>query len=302
LNRAKRIWSAALLAVLVISSVTAAGCDAGGMTVPGVPTSASSPSQYAQVLSNSLLVMKNALTYKFNIDTSVSMDVKGGVSAGKLNVGSKLNGVIKNNTNEAQLNMEVSLTSNQEETQSGTQNATLQMYMVADTIYLGMDIPSIGHQWFKAPFSEELANIYSLNEVQQQIAPLAANITNLKLVKSEVFDGSDCYVLSMTPNMAEIMPWLSQDLPGDINTDQLAKIFKQLSYTVWIAKDSGQLINLQGTMQLQISANQFSKDQSLDLNSLTMNITLAMKLYDYNVPVTITLPPDAKNASALPNS
>jgi hypothetical protein len=293
-------WRVIIIAILIISSFTVAGCAAGDLPAPGGLTPGSSSSGYQQVLGNSLLVLKNSVTYKFNIDISMVMDIKGGSTAGKLNLGSTFNGTIKQNTGEARIDMNMSLKSNQEDISSDAQNVTLQMFLLTDTLYLGMDIPAAGRQWFKTAYSEDIARTYNLNEVEQQLAPLADNVTNLKLVKSEVFDGSDCYVLSMTPNMAEIIPWLSQDLPADVSADQISKVFKQLSYTAWIARDSGQLKNLQGTMQLQISAGQFESSENLGFNSLTMNITLAMKLYDYNVPVTITLPPEAKKAAELP--
>ena len=286
--KARKNWRALMLAVLVISSVVIAGCTG------------SAHSQYQQVLNDSLLAMKNSVTYKFALNIAIAMDVKGGSTAGKLNIGSTMNGTVKQNTNEMQMDMNMSLNSNQADIAPSAQNVSLQMYVMGDTLYLGMDVPTSGRQWFKAAYSEDIASLYDLNEVTQQLAPLAANVTNLKYVKSETFDGSECYVLTMTPNKAQIIPWLSQDLPANVKADQATKIFKQLSYTVWIAKDSGQLKNLAGTMQLQINAGQFSGSDSVDLSSLTMNLTLTMKLYDYNIPASITLPPGTNSAQELP--
>ncbi len=296
--KARRNWRALMLVVLVISSVVIAGCTAGEL--PGGLTDGSAPSQYQQVLNNSLLALKNSVDFKFVLNIAIAMDVKGGSAAGILNVGSTMNGTIKQNTNEMQMDMNMSLNSDQQGIAPSTQNVSLHMYVIADTLYMGMDGPASGGQWFKTAYSEDIASLYNLDEVTQQLAPLAANVTNLKYVKSENFDGSECYVLTMTPNMAEIIPWLSQDLPANVKADQIAKIFKQLSYTVWIAKDSSQLKNLEGTMQLQINANQFSGSDSVDLSSVTMNLTLTMKLYDYNVPASITLPPGANSALELP--
>jgi len=298
--KARKNWRALLLAVLVISSFTIAGCTVGELPGTGGSTPGSTPSEYQQVLNNSLLALKNSVTYKFAINITMAMDVKGGSTAGKLDVSSTMNGTSKQNTNEAQIDLNMSLKSNQQDIAPGTQNVNLQMYLIANTLYLGMDLPTSGHQWFKADYSEDIAKAYNINEVDEQLAPLTANVTNLKYVKSETFDGSDCYVLTMTPNMAEIILWVSQDLPASVNADQIAKIFKQLSYTVWIAKDSSHLKNLEGTMQLQISAGQFSGSDNVDLSSMAMNITLGMKVYDYNIPVTITLPPGAKSAAELP--
>jgi hypothetical protein len=107
----------------------------------------------------------------------------------------------------------------------------------------------------------------------------------------------------MTPDMQKILSWVSADLPAQLKTDnleQISKMFKNLSYTLWIARDSGLIKNMDVSLLLEMSPDQFASAKTTDFQNLTMSVTMTMKMFDYNKPISIVLPPEAKNAMEIP--
>ena len=273
-------------------------------TVTTKTTAATAPGQpeLQQVLTNSVAAMKKVSTYRFVMNMGIKMDITGGSEAGKMNMTSTIGGDINQTTREMIMVMNMSLNMNTKTAAPVSQNLSLQMYVLADKLYLNMDMPPLGKQWLKMPFSEQLKEAYNLNAVEQQLAPLES-VKDLKFLRYETFDGSDCYVLTVTPDMQKILSWVGKDLPAELNTDnleQISKMFKNLSYTLWIARDSGLIKNMDVAMRLEMSPDQFASGKATDFQNLTMDVMMTMKMFDHNKPVSIVLPPEAKNALEIP--
>jgi hypothetical protein len=72
-------------------------------------------------------------------------------------------------------------------------------------------------------------------------------------------------------------------------------MFKSLSYTVWIAKDTKQLKKLKMFIDMEMTAEQAGALAS-DFDTMDMEITVDMSLKDYDKPVSIDLPDEAEDA------
>ena len=83
------------------------------------------------------------------------------------------------------------------------------------------------------------------------------------------------------------------------NLDTVAKMFDELTYTIWVTRDTGLLKKMDAKMVMKMNASDFG-DEDTDFEKMTMDMTLTMRIYDHNVPVTITLPPEAEDAMEMP--
>jgi len=286
------------------TSAPPAAAPAALATVTTKTTAATAPGQQElqQVLTNSVAAMKKVSTYRFVMNMGIKMDITGGSEAGKMNMTSTIGGDINQTTREMTMVMDMSLNMNTKTAAPVAQNVSLQMYLLSDMLYMNMALPPLGKVWVKMPLTEELKEAYNLNAVEQQLAPLES-VKDLNFLRYETLDGSDCYVLTVTPDMQKILSWVGKDLPAELNTDnleQISKMFKNLSYTLWIARDSGLIKNMDVAMRLEMSPDQFASGKATDFQSLAMDVTMTMKMFDYNKNISIVLPPEAKNALEIP--
>ncbi len=255
-----------------------------------------------QALAGSVAAMKKASAYRYVMNMNLKIDITGGTGAGKTEVKSIIGGDINQTTREMAVVTDMAINVNLKNSSPAAQNLSMQMYVLADKLYVNMELPPVGKQWLKIPLTEELRSAYNLNTVDQQLAPLES-IKDLTFLRYETLDGSDCYVMTVTPDMQKILAWVGKDLPAELKADdlnQMAKMFKSLSYTLWIARDSGLIRNLDVAMRLEMSPDQFKSGATADFQNLALDVALTMKIFDHNKPVSIVLPPEARNALEIP--
>jgi len=166
-----------------------------------------------------------------------------------------------------------------------------------------MNIPEMGEHWMKMSLSEELKEEFDLNMVDQQLMPLESPV-EIELTGYEIFDGSECYVLNIVPDMPSLIQWLGQHKMVNMEVDwesmeAIADAFKELSYVCWIAKDSKLMKRLKADMLMEITGEQTGFPDS-DFDKMTMDMSTDMAMFDYNEPVSIVLPDEAKNAMEMP--
>jgi hypothetical protein len=284
----------------------AATTPSATMSSPAVTKTSPAPGQQElqQVLTNALAAVKNIDTYRFVVNMTMKMAITGGNDAGNINIASIIGGDVKQAAHEMSMVMDTALDLNTKIAGAVSQNMTIQMYMLADTVYMNLEIQPFGKQWIKMAVSDELKKAYDLNAVEQQLAPLEL-YKDVKFLRYETFDGSECYVLSVAPDMQKILSWVGKDLPAGLNEtnlDAVSKMFKSVSYTLWIAKDTGYIRNLDASMRLELTPDQFNTGEIVDFSSLVSDITMNLKMFDYNKAITVTLPPEASQAMEFPGT
>ncbi len=163
----------------------------------------------------------------------------------------------------------------------------------------GSDIPGQGKQWVKMELTEEMWQQQS--QIDQQIE-LLKSATAVNFVGSETVDGTACYVVEITPSMEALGNLLSQQQTTGIDFSQLnlADLFKEMSVKEWIAKESYRVMKAEVDMLLEMRPADVGATEA-DFDKMTMDINMGMRLYDYNQPVSITLPPEALNAPEMPS-
>jgi len=100
--------------------------------------------------------------------------------------------------------------------------------------------------------------------------------------------------------METMMDWLATQQgpvggfsPDDISN--LADVFRDIYYVIWIDKDRGLMIKMDASMLMEFTPEEFGADTD-EFDNMTMDVTMSMKMYDYGKPVTIVIPEEAEDA------
>ncbi len=301
-----------LLFASIIALFSFAGCGGGAEettptgTIPAgtTPTASASTSfnqeQLEQILNDGLTNFENASSYKFDMDMNMTVEAKGGTEQGKMTVNSKISGVTNVVPQQTQMKTEMTMDLEGLGGQSDSQEMKYDMYIFPDWTYMRMEIPGMGEQWMKMETTEEAGGTFSTDAVNQQLEPLGSAV-KIEFLRYESFDGQDCYVLAITPDIKELMEWVGgqQGASGaDIDWDELATasdVIKKLNYTCYITRDDKMLKRIIIDMEMEFTAEQAGVSSSEFEKSL-MNIMMEMKFYDHNKSFSITLPDEAKGA------
>jgi hypothetical protein len=199
------------------------------------------------------------------------------------------------------MDMSMSMDSDEADFQS-IEDVNIEIYILADWVYMKMDIPGMGEQWVKMAMDEEIEQSYNLNMVDEQLA-LLDSVVEMQLVREEPLDGTDCYLLSIVPDAAALFNWVQkQDASLEMDPDQVQKVadsFKEVSYLVWIARDTSLLRQMTMSLTMEVDQDLLS-GQRIGSDTMTMSIDMTMKVHNYNEPVSVTLPDEAENAIEIP--
>ena len=275
-----------LAIILAVLSFSGCGEKAAGPEEAGATTSAVALSQpeLGKLISDAALALVQASAYKVDLDMNMAAKASSGNETSQGVYTITIKGEIDQSARKSHVTVFIS--SNIEKSGNlSSYNETIEMYILPEWVYTKTEIP----QWVKKPYTGEAAAMY-LSAIEQQLE-LLKSATDLKFLKHETLDGSDCYVVEFTPDPVSIASWLlnytilgiSQD-----TSDKFSKTFKNLTCTAWIDKKTKLLKNMD--IVLGITPENVSAD-----------INMTMKMYDYNQPVDITLPPETANAFQFPS-
>lgn len=202
-----------------------------------------SQQQLQQILTNATTDFQQINTYKFDMDMDVIADVTGGSQSGKMTITATVSGAFNVVTNESQMTMEMAMDAEGMGEADMSESLTYDIYALADWLYMKMSYGGTD-QWLKVVMSPELSEMLGLNTVEQQIEPLDSP-AEIEYLRTESVDGVECYVLSVTPNMAELAQYLSEQNTGagDMDWEDLVNsdVFKEFTYDCYIAKDTNYL-------------------------------------------------------------
>jgi hypothetical protein len=296
-----------LLALLLLTFVP--GCKDKETTEPATTTPAAGTSEFTQeqmqqIFADAIKATKNAQTYKFDINLTSDMEATGGAEAGNANMSMNATGVSDQTEKKMHTNVDINMSTNMNipGTEEGERNIAVDMYTVEDTMYVKTNIPFLGDKWLKVPANAKTSEVYNSDIVSEQLKMLESP-AEIKFLRYETVDGDDCYVFQVVPDIMKIVEWLGQQQMTGTGFDaekikNIADAFKNISFDVWIARDGGLMRKVDGNILMDLSADESGASGAFD--NMKMNMTAGMRLYDYNVPVTIELPEEALNAIEMP--
>ncbi len=179
--------------------------------------------------------------------------------------------------------------------QENASATTLEEYLQNDTIYMKMD-----GNWTQLKM--DMPEVWAEQDMAgQQIEIL--NHSEITLLGSEKIDGRDCYKIRVAPEMQSFSTIVSQQTGSLLGTMNLGELFNNSSMDLiyWIDKESFLLARMEQTATFDLTPESLRLEatgpQSQRINMVAKSI---MNYRDYNEPVEIMLPAEAKEATALP--
>jgi len=180
-----------------------------------------------------------------------------------------------------------------------TQTQDIELYVLKDYVYIGATIPDAGKQWIKAPATDEILGTFDVNMMQEEMK-IMDSPASVEFIEYATVRGIDCYVVKLIPNAEYLREYAQQQTTGQVEIDwskieDISKMYEELSYRIWIAKDSKYVhkIEIKATLAL---TDDFVTSGMNGLDKMTVDVNGSIEMYDYNTPVSIELPDEAENA------
>lgn len=272
----KRILLLSLALVLSATPVVFAGC-AEEMTQEEID----------QLVANAIATEYD--TVKFEVVTPMTLESVSGSTEGVMTLDSDSVGEVDAVNEAVHMTMNVTYAMVDE----GEEDIAVEIYIADGWMYDLTDIAGVGGEWLKAEVSGQTWQQQSPVEQQMELLRTAVSI---KALESQTVDGIPCYVLEIEPDMAAVGALLAQETSGigimDFGGMDLSDLCEELSVKQWLAQDSYRLMKAEMAMVLKIDTDDVTSEDS-DFDSMTVEMTMALTFYDYDQPVSITVPPEA---------
>jgi len=243
-------------------------------------------------------------TYQFDMEMNMDMAGKVGEEAGEVTMVLDSSGAL--DIENIQMRMDVTMMTMATMSMIGVGEdeieITMEMYLIDNMMYSGVDVTEMGPIWVKYPIAE--GYLEHMNQVKAQIE--LVEVAQVEVIGSEIVRDVDCYILQLTPDMGQLWQLVMQqsDVTGEgvlpeIDVENILEMFQSFSVKQWIAKDTHFLTKTEIAMLLELTpaAMGFPEEKGL----ITMDITMYLLAYDYNQPVSIELPPEAEEAVEVPS-
>jgi len=177
----------------------------------------------------------------------------------------------------------------------------MEIYLIGDMMYMSAEVPGMGLMWMKSEMPEGYWE--QMSQVQSsQVELLEA--AQVEVIGSERVRGVDCYVLQLTPDMAQLWQLAMQqaevtelEMPA-VSEEFVLEMFRSFSVKQWIAKDTYFLTKAEIDMAMELTPEAMGLPGEEGM--LAMDIAIAFLAYNYNQAVSIVLPPEAEEAVEVP--
>lgn len=273
-----------LLSLALVLSFTLVGC-----AIEGLPQE-----EIDQIIANVTTAQYD--TVSFDIEMPVTVKVVGGSDPGTMTMDVDGSGDMDVANEEMQMTMNMAM----EIPEMGEQEMAAEVYIIGGWMYTMTDLLGLGEQWTKTEVTDETW------QQQSQIEPLLEFLetaVEINYLGSKTVEGTECYLFEIVPDMEALAELMSQETSGmgmmGFGQLDLADLYKELSVKEWIAKDSYLIMKVEIKMVLEMSASDVGATAA-DFDTMTVDVTMVERFYDYNQPVSIDLPDEALDAEEIP--
>jgi outer membrane lipoprotein-sorting protein len=188
-----------------------------------------------------------------------------------------------------------------------TMKMAMEMYLVDGWMYMMMDMPMMSPQWKKTEmsYSEVLEKMESIDFTEMQVELLKSS--DIMVAGEEKVDDVECYTIEVSPDMSKLLEILIQqsqltgdsmfDMPVDDFDEMMANIddmIKSVSAKYWIAKDTYYIVKGDVAFIMEMTPEAMGVPD--EEGSISMDVTMFMRLFNYDKPVSIVLPTEAEDA------
>ena len=186
---------------------------------------------------------------------------------------------------------------------SGDEIMRVETYIVDNTMYARPQAPDIEEpMWIKDEVSvEDWERTKGVSGLENYTELLKT--AQVEVIGSEKVKGVDCYVLQLTPEMAELYQTAMAPVGGigregmlpPVPEELLGEMFSSFSVKQWIARDTTFLMKVEVDMAIESTPELM--DYLGEEGETSLEITLIFLAYDYNQPVNIVVPQEAVEAT-----
>jgi len=281
----KKIITMSLVLVSVLSFVA---CTTSGSEVErGLP-----PAQ--EIVNNVIESQDDIRTCQYDMEVNADMAGEVAGEVGEVTIVVDSSGTLDVENRQMRVDMTMSSVATGEDEML----MAIEMYLIGEMIYTGIDLPEMGFAWMKSAMPKGFWE--DAYQIDPQIE-LLSEAMQVKVIGDEKIEGIDCYILEITPDMEQLWQIAMQQsgvgeyktLP-EIGEGFIEDVFQDFSVKQWIAKDTYFLTKTEVAMLLELTpaAIGFPGEEGI----MTMDVTMNMLAYNYNQPVSIELPPEAEEA------
>jgi uncharacterized protein (UPF0333 family) len=175
--------------------------------------------------------------------------------------------------------------------------AEADVYVVDNYTYMQATVMGMSQEWTKQALPADFWQ--SLASDNFQTALLTS--VEAKYVKETKVNGVSCYELDLTPNVSQLQAMLQGMLEEesltqgeDVQLPNLESFITNLSFKVWIAKDTSYVTKIEIVLSVHITPEALGEEANGDVFDITLNMT--MEASNFNQSVSIELPVEAQNA------
>ncbi|MBI4303037.1 MAG: hypothetical protein HY665_01670 [Chloroflexi bacterium] len=252
-----------------------------------------------EIGSNAVAANAKLEAYKSDVDLTMVMAKTSGPQPHRVNIIGEATTFVDNTVKEAKVSMKVSLSA-----PGGykKEEATIEMYFAGDWLYTKRMASKTRARWIKMKSPEDTSRWQS--QIAQQIDFLKT-ASDVSTLGTENVDGTDYYVLKMTPDKDTIIKMFlaQQQMSGLVDLDltelALARMVKSFSIKEWIAKDTYLL--KKSEMDMLLDARGLSSENATKgSEEVTIYYNVTARFYDYNQRTPISVPKEALDAPEMP--
>ncbi len=170
------------------------------------------------------------------------------------------------------------------------------MYLIGNAMYMATADPRSGEtQWIKME-QETGTDLWGAQSQLEKEMELIGDAT-LEFLGEETIRGVDSWIVKVTPQEDSLEKYvknaIGNSLAGGSGTDDMTFEFKEYTETFWISKDTYFITRDKAHINMTIGSKETAGD------TVNMVIDSDAEMYDYNAPVDVSLPDEAKNAKTM---
>ncbi|MDI9616531.1 MAG: hypothetical protein QFX31_04110 [Methanothrix sp.] len=136
------------------------------------------------------------------------------------------------------------------------------------------------------------------------------NRSRAEVIGSEAVDGTDCWKLKVSPEnstiraavialeVSEVLGLPAQILLAMFNTTELERN-SSIDWTAWVSKEEKHLVKREGTVKASITPEVLGISSPGVRFVINVNVEESMRFFDYDRPLEIELPDEARSAVML---
>jgi hypothetical protein len=169
---------------------------------------------------------------------------------------------------------------------------SMKMYAVDNCSYMQMMFGLMADNWTKSELPMDFW--FSQDQDNEQFIDGILQSTEAESLPNDKVGGVSCYVLQLTPDIADLQQMLSQQAASEEEMPDISSLVSDLSIKVWVAKDTSYVTKIEIVLSAHLTPEALGETANGD--TLDISLTITMEVTDVNEPLSIELPADALNA------